>query len=239
MVTQQQNSSVHDTLPAGVQSTSTTPMQQMQHTAAYNPFYDEWQACLREHLRFVIENRDTNNEKSLITVLRDTGFNDDQIAVMRTEIIAELGEHLAQSRLEAADPVTSAPEPIGVAVTDPAVLPPDLAVVVPDQPAEAVMIAYAEEAAALHTEAPEPTKVVTHLSFRSTNTRNTPMSLFDFADRNPDPSPPEPTPDSDSSVSSESTTDQADTKPIRKTDRKPDKKGTGKKPIEPTQGALF
>ncbi len=54
-------------------------------------FEDEWRDCLRAHLFHVIRERDVNNERSLITVLLQTGFSADEIAAMRAEAIAELG----------------------------------------------------------------------------------------------------------------------------------------------------
>ncbi len=46
-------------------------------------FYEDWRDCLRAHYLHVIRTNDTNNEASLYTVLRDTGFSDDEIADMR------------------------------------------------------------------------------------------------------------------------------------------------------------
>src|SRR5438876_11487620 len=56
-----------------------------------NIFEDEWRACLRAHFFHVIKERDTGNERSLITVLLQTGFIDDEIAAMRAEAVGELG----------------------------------------------------------------------------------------------------------------------------------------------------
>ncbi len=56
-----------------------------------NIFEEEWRNCLRAHFAYVIRERDTNNEQSLITVLRQTGFTDDEIAAFRQETWRELG----------------------------------------------------------------------------------------------------------------------------------------------------
>ena len=56
-----------------------------------NIFEDEWRACLRAHFFHVIRERDSGNEQSLITVLLQTGFTNDEIAEMRVEAVAELG----------------------------------------------------------------------------------------------------------------------------------------------------
>jgi len=54
-------------------------------------FEDEWRACLRAHFFHVIRERDPGNEQSLVTVLLETGFTDEDITVMRAEALAELG----------------------------------------------------------------------------------------------------------------------------------------------------
>lgn len=56
-----------------------------------NIFEDEWRACLRAHFFHVIKEQDSGNERSLITVLLQTGFSEDEIAAMRAETVAELG----------------------------------------------------------------------------------------------------------------------------------------------------
>ena len=42
-----------------------------------NPFMEDWRDCLRAHYIHVVKEQDTVNEGSLITVLRDTGFEDE------------------------------------------------------------------------------------------------------------------------------------------------------------------
>ncbi len=54
-------------------------------------FEAEWRACLRAHFFHVIREHDTGNERSLVTVLLETGFTDDEIAAMRGDALAELG----------------------------------------------------------------------------------------------------------------------------------------------------
>lgn len=54
-------------------------------------FDEEWRACLRAHYFHVIKERDTNNERSLETVLIQTGFTPDDLTAMRAEIYALLG----------------------------------------------------------------------------------------------------------------------------------------------------
>jgi hypothetical protein len=55
-----------------------------------NIFENEWRACLRAHYFHVIRERDTGNEQSLITVLLQTGFTDEDIDTMRLEALAGL-----------------------------------------------------------------------------------------------------------------------------------------------------
>src|SRR6266852_7522058 len=56
-----------------------------------NLFEQDWRNCLRAHYVHVIRERDVVNEESLITVLRQTGFSDDDINAIRAETAAALG----------------------------------------------------------------------------------------------------------------------------------------------------
>jgi hypothetical protein len=49
-------------------------------------FYDDWRDCLRAHYRTVIRENDMNNEKTLYTVLLDTGFTVEEIDELRIEM---------------------------------------------------------------------------------------------------------------------------------------------------------
>lgn len=60
-------------------------------------FHDEWVACLREHYLYVIRSNDAGTEPSLRTVMRDTGFSDEEI-----DAIADEARHMP--------PITLAPE---------------------------------------------------------------------------------------------------------------------------------
>ena len=55
-----------------------------------NLFAEDWANCLRAHYAHVIHEHDDNNEKSLITVLLQTGFTEDDIQEMRAEAIGEM-----------------------------------------------------------------------------------------------------------------------------------------------------
>jgi hypothetical protein len=46
-------------------------------------FTDEWRRCLRAHYMDVIRRNDQITLKSLVRVMHDTGFNDDELAEMR------------------------------------------------------------------------------------------------------------------------------------------------------------
>lgn len=46
-------------------------------------FSDEWRTCLREHFMYVIRNQDARTERSLITVMHETGFSDDELRELR------------------------------------------------------------------------------------------------------------------------------------------------------------
>jgi uncharacterized protein YqgV (UPF0045/DUF77 family) len=56
-----------------------------------NPFADDWRDCLRAHYIHVVREQDTTNEGSLITVLRDTGFNDNEVWELRTAVLESIG----------------------------------------------------------------------------------------------------------------------------------------------------
>jgi hypothetical protein len=45
-------------------------------------FSDDWRDCLQEHYRHVIRAQDTVNERSLIEVLHQVGFTDDDLRQM-------------------------------------------------------------------------------------------------------------------------------------------------------------
>ena len=53
-------------------------------------FEDEWKECLRAHYDHVVREHDENNEASLISVLIQTGFTQDEIELMRAGIVASL-----------------------------------------------------------------------------------------------------------------------------------------------------
>jgi len=53
-----------------------------------NLFENDWIDCLRAHYAHVIRERDENNEKSLVSVLLETGFEEDDIKAMREEVMA-------------------------------------------------------------------------------------------------------------------------------------------------------
>ncbi len=46
-------------------------------------FTDEWRRCLRAHYMDVIRRNDQITLKSLVRVMHDTGFNDDELAELR------------------------------------------------------------------------------------------------------------------------------------------------------------
>src|SRR5579859_2819043 len=74
-------------------------------------FEQDWRDCLRAHYVHVIRERDMVNEESLITVLRQTGFSDDDITAIRAETAAALGwdTQLESSADSEAEIVSGAP----------------------------------------------------------------------------------------------------------------------------------
>ena len=110
--------------------------------SALNIFEEEWRDCLRAHYFHVIKERDTNNEVSLISVLIQTGFTEDDIAAMRAEVLAELDWTPDEPPIESAetaggepaeDPVAAQPEPL-VQATEPESAAPESSEPPPDEP---------------------------------------------------------------------------------------------------------
>ncbi len=60
--------------------------------ASYNPFFNEWQECLRAHYQHVIRENDLVTEPTLHGVLLRTGFNEEQINRLRFEVLGEVPE---------------------------------------------------------------------------------------------------------------------------------------------------
>jgi hypothetical protein len=56
-----------------------------------NIFEEDWRNCLRAHYFHVLRERDERNERSLITVLKQTGFTDEEITALRTQTLIALG----------------------------------------------------------------------------------------------------------------------------------------------------
>jgi hypothetical protein len=56
-----------------------------------NPFSEDWRDCLQAHYIHVVREQDTANEGSLITVLRDTGFDDHYLWDLRTTVLESIG----------------------------------------------------------------------------------------------------------------------------------------------------
>jgi hypothetical protein len=77
-----------------------------------NPFFDDWKDCLRAHYKHVIYERDDNNANSLETVLIDTGFAEEELRSLRTDILVEIGAVQPESELSAVDEVVSVDEPV-------------------------------------------------------------------------------------------------------------------------------
>jgi hypothetical protein len=59
---------------------------------SYNPFYTEWQECLKAHYQHVIRVDDQVTEPTLHGVLLDTGFTEDDIHRFRFEVLGEVAE---------------------------------------------------------------------------------------------------------------------------------------------------
>lgn len=80
--------------------------------AAPNIFEDDWRDCLRAHLIHVLRECDTRNEYSLISVLVQTGFTEDEITALRTQTLIALGLYPEEMEEEVTEVVAeSAVEP--------------------------------------------------------------------------------------------------------------------------------
>jgi hypothetical protein len=68
-----------------------TPYGTLGTMSTTNIFEEDWRDCLRAHYFHVIKERDENNERSLVTVLLQTGFTEEDIAALRNAALAEYG----------------------------------------------------------------------------------------------------------------------------------------------------
>lgn len=91
-----------------------------------NLFEDDWRACLQAHYQHVLREQDIANEQSLVTVLIDSGFTQEQIIQMRREVLGDevvdtpsAVETVIEPEPLSAEPVVIA-EPASLAVLNPA-----------------------------------------------------------------------------------------------------------------------
>src|SRR5258708_14324155 len=78
-------------------------------------FEDDWKECLRAHYDYVVREHDDNNEGSLISVLVQTGFTQDEIDMMRAEKVASLDEDFDAVAEVEAEPIEYIEAPVEVA----------------------------------------------------------------------------------------------------------------------------
>lgn len=84
-----------------------------------HPFDEAWRACLDAHLRYVIAVGDTLNERSLIEVLKATGYTDADVSQVRREVLGEdavvedVQAEVEPERLAELAPLDSAPPDVG------------------------------------------------------------------------------------------------------------------------------
>ena len=89
-----------------------------------NLFEQDWRDCLRAHYVHVIRERDVVNEESLITVLRQTGFSDDDINAIRAETASALGwETPVESKADSESEIVADAPPDAAPKTPAEVLP--------------------------------------------------------------------------------------------------------------------
>ncbi len=83
--------------------------------ATFNPFDEEWRACLQAHYEHVLRIQDVVTEPTLYQVLRSTGFSEEQIAQIQFDVIG-----VVEAAIEPPEIVTDAlPESIKIAVEEP------------------------------------------------------------------------------------------------------------------------
>jgi len=80
---------------------------------AFNPFNEEWRACLQAHYEHVLRIQDVVTEPTLYRVLRNTGFSEEQIAKIQFDVIG-----LVEAALEPPQIVADAP-PESIALEEP------------------------------------------------------------------------------------------------------------------------
>lgn len=83
-------------------------------------FKDEWRECLRAHYMDVIRRDDQRTLKSLLRVMHDTGFSDDELAELRVRATMRVEDvpadfvpdmHILQVNADAAPSLDSAAQP--------------------------------------------------------------------------------------------------------------------------------
>jgi hypothetical protein len=120
-------------------------------------FDNDWRECLRAHYFHVVRERDKNNEQSLISVLKQSGFTDSDLAELRAHVLAELGwqDELA-AELPAETPAASMEaEPEELAPVDvPAEVPEPIQAI--EAEAEVVQDALPQEAEPVMVEPKKP-----------------------------------------------------------------------------------
>jgi hypothetical protein len=158
----------------------------MSSADTFDPFETDWRACLEAHLRYVITTGDTINEVSLIGVLKDSGFTDEDVQRVRSEITGETAEPELTEDEIAVEPVTEAPVISIVAEAPPPNIAPIEAGVAPepeveDMPLEPVAIVVEPEAMPVEAMI-EPSAVVEEISAKEEKDPEAPppmqLSLF-------------------------------------------------------------
>ncbi len=150
-------------------------------TMFVNVFEEDWRACLRAHYAHVIKEHDINNERSLETVLMQTGFSEVDLAAMRSEILAELGwppEELAQE-VEVPDSQEQSIEVVGSS--------PDEAME-PAVNAEPAQVTPVTEIPAVEIAAPAPIEAAPAAE-APTLESETPPAVADLEQPQPEPTP--------------------------------------------------
>ncbi len=83
--------------------------------ATENIFATEWRDCLKAHYRYTVQNHDEVTLKTLIPVLHDVGFTEDDLRAIYVEVtmhVDDVGPDFMPNLARAIEPEAKAPEPI-------------------------------------------------------------------------------------------------------------------------------
>lgn len=106
--------------------------------ASINPFYAEWQACLRAHYQHVIREQDMVTEPTLHHVLLETGVSEEEIQRIRHHILGEITVEAPNKQIPAVLESVVNELPVSMIAIPEATPPPIVPETIPDAPVDPI-----------------------------------------------------------------------------------------------------